>query len=67
MFLSGLDVLLLQVPMWDRESKRDVLLILNDGLVDGRDLHRSNQMEVLATAVSPLLCGQITSRAAVAA
>ncbi len=65
--LSSLYLLLLHVPLWDRESKRDVLPILNDSLVVGRDLHHSIWMEVLATTVSPLIYGQITRRAAVAA
>ena len=65
--LFSLYLLLLHVPFWDRESKRDVLPILNDSLVDGRDLHHAIWMEVLATTVSPLIYGQITSRAAVAA
>ena len=65
--LFSLYLLLLHVPFWDRESKRDVLPILNDSLVDGRDLHHASWMEGLATTVSPLIYGQITSRAAVAA
>src|SRR6266576_4954420 len=65
--LSFLYLLLLHVPLWDRESKRDVLSILDDSLVDGRDLHHSFRMEALATTVSPQLYGQITRRAAVAA
>src|SRR2546421_6065536 len=65
--LSFLYLLLLQVPFWDRESKRDVLSILDDSLAGGRDLHRSFRMEALAITVSPLLYGQITRRAAVAA
>ena len=64
--LFSLYLLLLHVPFWDRESKRDVLPILNDSLVDGRDLHHAIWMEVLATTVSPLIYGQITRRAAVA-
>ena len=64
--LFSLYLLLLHVPFWDRESKRDVLPILNDSLLDGRDLHHAIWMEVLATTVSPLIYGQITRRAAVA-
>jgi len=64
--LFSLYLLLLQVLLWDRESQRDVLPIVDNGLVSGRDLHCSFRMEVLATAVSTLLYEQTTRRAAAA-